>query len=179
MPAAPVFIPFTFYREVFHVKLSMQYGVVHREVFELRVAGDLNGTASLLYEYLTFNCDVRSGIVHRLSVAQVARALRVSRRTVERASRRLHELALLSPDTADGNCLSGSLPHVKASAGRGRKTASFREVRTPTPSEARASRVVHSPASPARFTPPPDARNGGGTAASRAVIAKIRRESGV
>ena len=164
------------------MKLSMQYGIVHREVFELRLSGELNGTASLLYEYLSFNCDVKSGIVHRLSVAQVARALRVSRRTVERASRRLHELALLSPDadTADGNCLSGSLPHVKASAGRGRKTASLREVRTPTPGEARAARHVHSPAAPPRFKPPSDVRNGDeGTARMQELIAQFRKESGI
>ena len=158
----------------------MQYGIIHREVFELRVAGELTGTASLLYEYLTFNCDVKSGIVHRLSVAQVASALRVSRFTVHRAAGRLNELALLSPDDT-GNCLSGSLPHVKsAAAGRQKKSASLRDIKTPTPTEARAARHIHSPAPPPVFKPPPDARNGNeGTAGTRDVIEKLRRESGV
>ena len=166
------------------MKLSMPYGIVHREIFELRVSGELTGTASLLYEYLSFNCDVKSGIVHRLSVAQVARALGVSDRTIRRAAARLRELALLSPDTdTAGNCLSGSLPHVKlalASAGRKKsKSASLREIKSPTPSEARAARVVRSPAPPARFEPP-DSRNGNeGTTTSRDVIAAIRRESGI
>ena len=165
----------------FQLKLSLHYGIVHREVFELRLSGELTGTASLLYEYLTFNCDVKSGIVHRLNVAQVARALRCNRSTVFRAVARLHELALLSPDTdGNGNCLSGSLPHVKsASAARGRKSASLRDIKTPTPAEARAARVVHSPAPPV-FTPPPDSRNGSeGTAKSRDIIAKMREESGI
>ena len=162
------------------MKLSMPYGIVHRDIFELRLSGELTGTASLLYEYLTFNCDVKSGVVHRLSVDQVASALRVHRRTIERASRHLNELALLSPDDT-GNCLSGSLPHVKsAAAGRNKKSASLREVRTPTPAEARAARAVHSSAPPPVFKPPPDARNGNeGTAGTRDVIEKLRRESGV
>lgn len=128
------------YRGFFQLKLSLHYGIVHREVFQLRIAGELTGTASLLYEYLTFNCDVKSGIVHPLTVSQVARALRVHRRTVELASHRLKDLALLSPDDT-GNCLSGSLPHVKdASAGR-TQPASLREARTPTPGESRARRA--------------------------------------
>lgn len=157
------------------MKLSMQYGIVHREVFELRLSGELNGTASMLYEYLSFNCDVKSGIVHRLSVAQVARALRVSRRTIERASCRLHELALLSPD-GNGNCLSGSLPHVKSASAAGRsKSASLRDVRTPTPTEARAARAVHSSA---RFKPSADARNGDDDEAARkAAVQKNRDEA--
>ena len=165
------------------MKLSLSYGIVHREVFELRLSGQLTGTASLLYEYLSFNCDVKSGIVHRLSVAQVARALGVWDRTVRRAAARLNELALLSPDTAAHvNCLSGSLPHVKlASAGRSKpKLASLRDVRTPTPSEARASRAVHSPAPPPVFKPPPDSRNGSaGSASSRDIVSQFRKDAGI
>ena len=158
----------------------MPYGIIHREVFELRVAGELTGTASLLYEYLTFNCDVKSGIVHRLNVAQVARALGVWDRTIRRAAARLNELALLSPDDA-GNCLSGSLPHVKlVSAGRKKKSASLRDVKTPMPAEARASRAVHSPAPPPVFKPPPDSRNGSaGSASSRDIVSQFRKDAGI
>ena len=156
------------------MKLSLHYGIVHREVFELRLSGELTGTASLLYEYLSFNCDVKSGIVHPLTVSQVARTLRVSDRTIRRCSHRLHELALLSPDDM-GNCLSGSLPHVKHASVR--KPSSLREVRTPTPTEARARRVVQQPVQV--FKPEPDSRNGSGTPESRARTAGYRQESGI
>lgn len=159
----------------------MLYAMVHRDVIELRIAGELTGTASLLYELLACNCDVKSGIVRNLSVAQVSRALRCHRSSVHRAAARLNELALLSPgtDTA-GNCLSGSLPHVKECYEHHRKSksASLRDVKTPTPSEARAARI-HSSAPPPVYTAPPDSRNGSGTPESRARTAGYRQESGI
>ena len=119
----------------------LHFAMVHPEVYELQVSGALPRPALpvLLYQYLSFRCDVKTGRVHDLSVTDVARELRCSRPGIHKAAIRLRKLALLVDRDAGGNCLSGVLPHIPACLSGEQLAAAV------TPAEGRA--IAHSPGS--------------------------------
>ena len=95
---------------------------IHREVFDLKVSGELTGVPDVLYQWLAFHADAgtryraATGVVKELSVSKTASVLGCHRYTLNRAVQVLTDLGLFEPNPEGANCLAGILPLLAAPA---------------------------------------------------------------
>lgn len=83
------------------------YNQTHRNAFF--ILGKLPRCAERVYGYMGFHCNVRSGVIHKLSIQQIADDLDMGVRTVYTALAALSSVGLWQPGA--GSVIDGRLPH--------------------------------------------------------------------